>query len=120
MMRAVLTILSILALAALLVGCQGTYDPAVLRGETFTINSPYVVLDSPELVKHRTTAVASAEQPWWMTRNDARLNVRPGSNIAGFSENTVVTRDRQYNTDESIHDSYRRDSWGYTRRVYGQ
>lgn len=114
--------MSLVLSAVLLAGCQGTYDQAVLRGETFTVNSPYVVLDTPEVVKHRTTTtqVASAGQPWWMSRNDGRLNVRPGSNIAGYSENTVVTRDRQYSTDEHIHDSYRRDSWGYTHRVYGQ
>ncbi len=106
-----------LGLIAAVTGCSSTYDQAVLRGETFTINSPYVVLDTDELTEARANTKTPSSSPWWMTRNDHRLNIRPDGNAATATTYVIRVDDYQRHTDEKVHDYYRRHFQGYT---YGQ
>ena len=116
-MRTVLSMLC-LGIFASLTGCGSSpYDQAVLRGETFTINSPYVVLDTDELAEKRAELTTDGQRPWWMTRNDGKLNIRPHGNVASATTYVIRVDDYQHNTDERVHDSYRRHFQGYT---YGQ
>jgi len=115
----------LLALAiVMLAGCS-TYDPVVVRDETFTINPPHAVFDSGQVVQLRsrpsTTAAAVATndqgQPWWSTRNDARLAVRPGANEVSYQSYHIYVRDRQYSHDGQVRNTYRREVRSFE---YGQ
>lgn len=112
----VLMNLLLAAATVMLAGCA-TYDRQVVRGETFTINAPHAVLDSPEVVRLRTerpptaSAVATNDrgEPWWATRNDDRLAVRPGANQVRYQAYQIHVRDRQYSHDGKINNTYRRE-----------
>lgn len=95
--------------AASLAGCSSArYDAAVVGNETFTTNSPQVVLDAPPVVAHRVAKPSTAANPWWMTRNDDRLNVRSGSNQARTGYVRYDIYDHQGGTDQAVYDHYRR------------
>jgi hypothetical protein len=61
----IINVLVILLL--LLVGCScHTYNRTVLRGETYSINPPHAVLDTPEMAQltAQNSSIASGTQPW--------------------------------------------------------
>lgn len=99
--------------APALVGCApAAYSPAAIQHETYTVNSPHVVLDTPPVLAHRLKQADStggtAGQPWWMTRNDGRLNIRPGSNVARYRLDVVEVRDYQRTSENDVNDFHRR------------
>ena len=94
-------------------GCQQArvYDAQALRGETFTVYSPYQVL--PPVASDRS---AEAGQPgsvalaWWQVRNEPWLNVRRGGRSGQWMEYQIITEDRQRSYDDRIRNYHRRTS----------
>ena len=94
-----------------LVGCvgQGAYDRHVLAGETFTINSPQVVVDSP-LVQQARIAGGRADLPdgpWWADRNDSWLNVRRNEPRGETIHYVIHTEDRVQTFGNRTYDVHR-------------
>ncbi len=76
-----ITMLVLASAVGTLAGCASTarYDHRALHGETFTVNSPQAVLDSPlvhQARQARTGGFDPGTAAWWDRRNDAYLNVR--------------------------------------------
>ena len=94
----------------------GEWRRSALRGETFTINSPGLVLGAPPTLPTPPTLRASrnaaddgpAARPWWATRNDARLGVRDYGRIGERAGYVVHIEDEQQSFPGSIHNTYRR------------
>ncbi len=86
----------------------GAYNPDVLRHETFTVNSPQVVLGTP------SPGGPDLAAAWWLDRNDARLNVRSGQTTGEVVSYVVHTEDRQRSFGQRQHDIHRREV--YTTR----
>lgn len=86
-------------------GQRVVWDRAALRGETFTVHSPGLVLGSPGRV---TAAEAEAGLPWWRTRNNARLNAGGSRGRGEFINYAVQIEDRQRSHFGHIHNTYSR------------
>jgi len=115
--------------AASAAGCQRApgpiMDAAAMRGETYTVNPPQAVFDATSMhfgggaadtarqqtAKGKPGAGAGrgrGETPWWVDRNDGRLNVRRGGNRSSVTDYVVHTEDRQRSFDGRIHNHYQR------------
>lgn len=103
------------------VGCQSrVYDASVVARETYTVNSPYQVFNTPavtqKLADQRAehpddpTQAHSAlpEQTWYARRHDASLNVRQPQVTAEDSYFIIKTRDHYYSTPYGVFDYHRR------------
>lgn len=118
-----LTVL-VAVLAASLGGCATQrYDRQMVAAETYTINAPQTVFDSPQTIAARANRPPTAAdvptndrgQPWWTTRNDDRLAVRPGSDEVDVTAYSVYVRDRQYWSGDHARNTYRREFRSATR-----
>ena len=113
-----------LALAAMMLvttGCANNVQrSAALSGETYTQYPPQAVLDTPELAAYQQRRAQWADEgrvtdePWWTSRNDERLNLRPGSNAASVTDSLIYVYDRQYSSGNHISNTYQRNSYSTT------
>jgi len=82
-------------------------------GETYTVNPPQAIFDASAMrmpaEDERGGGSAGSMAPWYVDRNDGRLNVRPGGSRASVSRFVVVTRDQQRSHNGEIHNQYRRE-----------
>jgi hypothetical protein len=91
-----------------------------VAGETFTVNSPNVVFDTDEMLAARpATPVTASGQPWWMTRNDRRLNVQAPPYHSGYSALWIDTFDQQRTVNGRVRDHYRRTARSATWQSAG-
>jgi len=108
-------------------GCGVRYDRPRVAAETYTVNAPHAVVDSPQVIAARANRPPTAAdvptnesgQPWWTTRNDDRLTVRPGSDEVDVTAYTIHIRDRQYWSGDHAHNTYRREFRSATRGWVG-
>jgi len=122
-LRFQLAVLLFVAGSALLSGCAtAEYHPRMVAAETYTVNPPQAVFDSPPVVAGRQQRSSLAVdvptndqgQPWWTTRNDDRLAVRPGSSQVRVTRYQIHVRDRQYSYGDQVHNYYRREFHSHT------
>jgi len=100
-------------------GQQRVYDRQVLARETFTVDSPYAVMDTPAVAAARADRQMLGQGPgWWTQRHNDRLSLREGPQPGEIVIYEVEVYDRQYSTDEHIHDSYRERTRSYRTGQY--
>lgn len=79
-------------------------EPA--RRETYTIRSPALVLGGAAEAQRRRLPYA---RPWWHSRNNAHLNVRPDGNVRAPTAYQIRIRDQQRSFSGRIHNHYERE-----------
>lgn len=103
---------------ASLTGCQQAPrrlpDYPALRGETYTVNPPQAVFDASSMHPNGEADEGRAARdrpspPWWVYRNDERLNVRRGAAQVAVTGYVVYTEDVQRSYDGEIRNRYRRE-----------
>ncbi len=116
-MRRLLLHVVVAAWAAGAWGCAGSQRMSdAARAQTYSVRPPQAVFDSQAMREARARGVArgqlaspgQAGRPWWASRNDGRLNVRPGAATVPARSSVTVTRDRQQSFGDRIHNVYRR------------
>lgn len=119
-MRSALAVLVVVF--GLTAGCQQqgpvrAYDAQALRYESFTVNAPALVLDSPAQVAQRLDSGELEEMPWWVSRNDSRLNVQGGEPRGEVVDYAITIDNRQRSFGDRHHDIHRRSAQS---AVYGR
>lgn len=130
MRRPIFTILSICLAGTIGGGCatrrpMRVYDPHALARETFTRHPTQLVMVNPLVrrlrrrIQHAPPALAR-QRAWWLTRNHAYLNVRPGLPVHALAGYVIRIDDDQRSFGGNIFNSYRRSfhsaRYGRTRR----
>ena len=121
-MKTFRNILAVALGAAALGGCatEYEYDTAKLKSESFTVTSPYVVLDGPAM-RYAAHDDAEAEaMPWWHSRNDARLNLRTAQSSYDATDYAVSVQDQQRTSTDQVNDTYYRTTYMYRRGAIGR
>jgi hypothetical protein len=83
-----------------------------VKAESYTVNNPKTVLGGAS-----GRMVGQLVQPWWVSRNDARMNIRKDTRPMEVVVYRVYTHDRQSTHGSRVNDSYRRTVRGVR---YGQ
>ena len=116
-MRRQIAILTLMLMGgACLGGCekQIAYNQQTLEHETFTVNSPYAVLDTPPLASAAQDRVMLGQGPGaWYGRHDGRLAVganQPKGEIVTYE---IQVRDYQHSTEDRVHDHYQQTTRSY-------
>jgi len=99
-------------LALLGLTTAGCYNRQLIVQETFTVNSPYAVMDSPRLAAMKAENPPPADaDAWWFNRHDGRLGVgRPADGPAEIVAYEILMRDRQRSNPRRISARLRRDA----------
>lgn len=116
-MRRQIAILMLMLIGAVVFsGCEKhvAYNQQTLSQETFTVNSPYAVLNAPTLAVAESDRRMLGQGPGgWEYRNDGRLAVgadQPKGEIVIYE---IRVRDDQHSTQGRVHDHYNQTSRSY-------
>ena len=107
-----ISIAALLVTATGLVGCGVRYDPAVIDGERFTRNSPYLTFNTPVVTESPMAGRPGADEgapAWWAMRNERGPSVAVGFESTEVREVRMRVRDRQRITNGRPRDSYQRN-----------
>ena len=121
-MKTFRTILAVALGAVALGGCatEYEYDTTKLNSESFTVNSPYAVLDAPAMRYTAQDAADPEATPWWHSRNDGRLNLRTAQSSYDATDYAVSVQDQQRTSTDQVHDTYYRTTYTYRRGAIGR
>jgi len=110
-------ILGFAGVAMIMLGCAAgpeTRRPMAGPGETYTLYPPHAVLDSRRVHDARRSTASSpdpsalAVHPWWETRNDHRLNIRPNGAAMSSTAYEIYIDDAQRSFGDEIFNRHRR------------
>jgi hypothetical protein len=117
-MRCQLAILTLMLVgAAVLGGCErhvAAYNRQTLSRETFTVNSPYAVVDTAPLAAAEADRVMLGQGPGgWNYRADGRLAVGAHGPKGEIVTYEIEVRDYQRSTEDRVHDHYNQITRSY-------